>query len=133
MARGKRSWPSIVRVRNSTKGTVVGENVRVARRMWERGRGLMWHPSLPAGTGLLIDPCSSIHTMWMRFPIDVLYVDRDDVVVRADAAMPPWRIGPLFTGARYVVEVPAGTIERSGTAVGDRLTYEPASSATKER
>lgn len=129
----KRKWPDRVRVINPAREAVVGERVSVAQSMWARGRGLMWRAALEPGTGLLIDPCSSIHTMWMRFPIDVLYVDRDDVVVRADAAMPPWRIGPLFTGARYVVEVPAGTIERSGTAVGDRLTYEPASSATKER
>jgi uncharacterized protein len=59
--------------------------------------------------------------MWMRFPIDVVYVDNQHVVVRADEAMKSWRIGPVFTGARFVVELPAGAIERSRTRSGDTL------------
>lgn len=127
MARRDKEWPTSVRVINVTKGTVLGEDVSVARTVWSRGRGLMLRAPLAPATGLLIDPCSSIHTMWMRFPIDVLYVDDGDTVVRADTAMPPWRIGPLFTKARYVVELPPGTISASRTTGGDRLRYEPAS------
>lgn len=87
----------------------------------------MLRPPLPEDTGLLIDPCSSIHSMWMRFPIDVLYINDDDIVVRLADAMPAWRIGPLRTGARYVIELPAGTIAASRTAPGDRIAYEPPS------
>lgn len=126
MAKRDRQWPASVRVLNKTRGTVVAEHVQVARSLWARTRGLMLRPPLPPGTGLLIDPCSSIHSMWMRFPIDVLYLDRDDVVVRIAEAMPPWRIGPLFTGARYVIELPPGTIRASQTSVGDQLEYAPA-------
>lgn len=129
MAKRDRQWPASVRVLNTTRGTVVAERVQVARSLWARTRGLMLRPPLPPGTGLLIDPCSSIHSMWMRFPIDVLYLDRDDVVVRIAVAMPPWRIGPLFTGARYVIELPPGMIRASKTSVGDRLAYAPALSA----
>ncbi|MDI3340170.1 MAG: DUF192 domain-containing protein [Sphaerobacter sp.] len=123
MASRRRAWPAVVRVLNADRGTVVAERVRVARRLWERGRGLMWCPPLPPGRGLLIDPCSSIHSMGMRFPIDVLYLNDEDVVVRLAEAMPPWRIGPLFTGARYVIELPPGSCRASGTVVGDRLRY----------
>lgn len=126
MGEGKGRWPAAVRVLNASRGTVVAERVRVARSAWARGRGLMLRASLAPGTGLLIDPCGSIHSMWMRFPIDVLYVDRDHVVVRTAEAMPPWRIGPLRTGARYVIELPAGTIAASRTATGDRLAHEAA-------
>lgn len=86
----------------------------------------MFRSNLPPGTGLVIDPCSSIHTFWMRFPIDVLYVDREGMVLRADRAMKPWRVGPLLVRhGRYVIELPAGTIEQSQTAQGDRVILEP--------
>jgi uncharacterized membrane protein (UPF0127 family) len=85
----------------------------------------MFVSDLPEGTGLVIDPCSSIHMFWMRIPLDVLYVSRDDVVVRVQRGIKPWRIGPLRTsGARYVIELPVGTIDRSRTMVGDHLTLD---------
>jgi uncharacterized protein len=115
---------SVVAVRNSGKGTCLGNRVRVARSLVSRGRGLMLRRSLDPDDGLLIDPFLSIHTMWMRFAIDVLYVDREGTVVRADAAMKPWRVGPIFTGARYVIELPPGTIGATGTQAGDRLWIE---------
>jgi uncharacterized membrane protein (UPF0127 family) len=115
-----------VRLLNASRSAELGGEVRVARSFWSRGRVLMLRAGLGNGEGLLIDPCSSIHTMWMRFPIDVLYVDRDHRVTKLSQAMPPWRIGPLRTGGKYVIELPAGTIARSGTQVGDQLRLEPA-------
>lgn len=115
---------SVVTVRNRTRDAVLGRRVREARSFLSRGRGLMLAPGLEPGEGLLIDPCSSIHTFFMRFPIDVLYVDRSSTIVRADRSMKPWRIGPLFTGSKWVVELPPGTIESTGTQTGDELTLE---------
>lgn len=60
----------------------------------------------------------------MRFPIDVLYVNGNGRVVRLERAMPPWRIGPFVRGCRQVVELPPGTIDRTGTAVGDSILLE---------
>lgn len=117
---------SVVEIINETKGTELGERVTVARSFWHRGKGLMFRSGLEDGTGLVIDPCSSIHTMWMRFPIDVLYVEADGSVTRADRAMKPWRFGPLFVHGRYVIELPPGTIEHSGTEPGDRISLQPA-------
>jgi uncharacterized protein len=118
----------LVRIVNGSKGTELGSQVAVARTLMTRGKGLMLRRQLESGAGLIIDPCSSIHTMWMRFPIDVLYVDADGRVVRFDATMRPWRFGPLFVRGRYVVELPVGTIQRSRTEVGDYLTFEPVAS-----
>lgn len=113
---------SIVEVHNVTRGTTVATDVRVARSMLARGRGLMFEPGLAPGAGMLIEPCGSIHMFFMRFALDVLYVDRDDRVVRAQRAIKPWRIGPLHTrGARYVIELPVGTIDVSHSEVGDQL------------
>ncbi len=81
----------------------------------------MFVSGLEHGEGLIIDPCSSIHTFWMRFPIDVLYMDRDNRVIRADETMKPWRIGPVFTGSRWVIELPPGMISATGTQAGDTI------------
>jgi uncharacterized membrane protein (UPF0127 family) len=113
---------SICRVINESRQSDLGQRVTVARSFWRRGKGLMFRSDLAAGTGLVIDPCSSIHTFWMRIPIDVLYVDKDGTVLRADQAMKPWRIGPLIVHhGRLVIELPAGTIEQTQTERGDHL------------
>jgi len=114
----------VVEVVNATRGTSVARQVRVARSFWARGRGLMFAHGMPDGSGLVIDPCSSIHMFFMRFPLDVIYLNKDDRVVRIQQNIRPWRIGPVHTsGARYVIELPIGSIERSRTAVGDIMSF----------
>jgi uncharacterized membrane protein (UPF0127 family) len=118
-----------VKVTNTTRSTIVAERVRVARSLLARARGLMLEDRLEHGSGMLIDPCGSIHMFFMRFPLDVLYVDRSDRVVRVQRGIKPWRVGPLHTsGARYVIELPVGTIETSRTEIGDQLLVGPAAS-----
>lgn len=109
-------------IRNDSRGTIVASDPAVAATFFSRGRGLMMRSEFPEGSALVIDPCSSIHMFFMRFPIDVLYLNDADEVVRVQHGIRPWRVGPLFTrGARYVIELPAGAAERSKTTVGDRL------------
>ncbi len=112
---------SVLTVRNATRDQVIGTKIREARTFLSRGKGLMFAPELEWGEGLIIDPCSSIHTFFMRFPLDVLYMNRDNAVIRADQRMKPWRIGPVFTGSKWVIELPPGTIEATGTEAGDRI------------
>uniref|UniRef100_A0A7C2W8S6 DUF192 domain-containing protein n=2 Tax=Thermorudis TaxID=1649508 RepID=A0A7C2W8S6_9BACT len=128
---GRRAWPKEIRLIDQTRGVVIAERVRVARSVAQRFLGLMGRSGLQPGEGLLLDPCSSIHTFFMRFPIDVLYVGPDHIVRRVDHAMRPWRIGPLFTGAAYVVELAPGTARRTGVAVGDRVCCQPATAANR--
>lgn len=111
-----------IAILNASRGTPIAVNVEVATNVWDRFRGLMLRSHFPEGSGLVIDRCSSIHMFFMRFPIDVLYLDRDDRVVRIQEHVKPWRIGPLWTkNARCVVELPAGTVARTNTNVGDRI------------
>lgn len=110
-----------MRVENQTRGVVLVERGRVADNFWTRFRGLIGVRNLPPGDGLAIVPCNDVHCMFMSIPIDVVYVDRADRVVALDREMKPWAVGRPHRGARYVLELPAGTIARSGTLVGDQL------------
>jgi len=83
--------------------------------------GLLGRRSLAGDEGLLLTPCTSIHTFFMRFPIDILYLDREQVVVKAVRALRPFRLSACLKGGRSTLELPAGAIEASGTQVGDRL------------
>ena len=87
----------------------------------------MGRAALPDSYALIIFPEWSIHTLFMRIPIDVLFVDRADVVVGLREAMPPWRpyAGVSPTRGHYVVELPVGAIGATGTAVGDQLVLDP--------
>lgn len=84
----------------------------------------MGQPPLEPDEGLVLFGESSIHTFFMRFPIDILYLDGDGRVLRVARAMPPWRVGPVVRGCRTIVELPPGTIERTQTAVGDSILLE---------
>lgn len=110
-----------LRVENVTRGQALVTAGRVASNMWTRLRGLIGSRPLEAGQGMLISPCQSIHTHFMGFPIDVLYVGVDRQIVALDEAMVPWRFGRTHRKARFVIELPAGVIARTGTQVGDQL------------
>jgi uncharacterized protein len=110
-------------VRNQTRNSVLAEWAEVADTSGKRQKGLLGRDSLPAGHGLWIVPCESIHTCGMRFPIDVVYLDRKKRVRKLRKAMPPWRLS-MCLFAHSVVELPAGAIEQSGTQPGDQLNIE---------
>ncbi len=92
-----------------------------AKKAFERMRGLLGRDGLEEGEGIQIEPCNSIHTFFMRFSIDVLFVDRDGVVIRAFSAIPPWRLTRIYGKARSVIELPPGTLERCQTFEGDHI------------
>jgi uncharacterized protein len=106
---------------NSTKGTTIATQAVCATNFLARGRGLMMAPPLPGGGGLVIDPCNSIHMLFMRYPLDVLFVDKEGAVVFMYTGIKPWRVGRIVRGAKLAVELPAGTIASSGTQVGDKV------------
>ncbi len=111
---------SQIRIRSN--GKLIADKTEFATSPWKRFRGLMLRSAadFQPGQALVIDPCTSIHMFFMRFPIDVLYLNRENVVVRAQQKIRPWRIGAIYTrGARFVVELPAGTIAESGVTSGD--------------
>jgi uncharacterized membrane protein (UPF0127 family) len=104
-------------------GSTVCERCVVANKMFPRMRGLLGRRSLPAGEGLLIRPAPSVHTFFMRFPIDVLFLSRSGQVLKVCADVGPWRARSC-RGAYAVVELPAGEAGRRGVAVGDSMETE---------
>ncbi len=110
-----------VRLTNERTGTTLADDGRVADGFLSRLVGLIGHAPLEKGEGLLIVPCSSVHTCFMGFPIDVIYLDADLRVVGADCDLVPWRIGRFYRGSRYVLELPSGTVQSTETAVGDQI------------
>ena len=113
-----------MRVFNQTRNVPLLSQARVADTFWLRLRGLLGVSSLPKEEGLILIGEKSIHTFFMKFPIDVLYVDKNYKVIRADPNMIPYRLGPFVSQAAYVVEMPVGTIANTVTKVGDQLNFE---------
>ena len=104
-------------------GSVVCEQCVIADRMFPRMKGLLGRSSLDAGDGILIRPTSGVHTAFMRFPIDVVFLDRDLRVVDVRPDVKPWRTAAC-RGARAALELPAGEAARQGLAAGDELRVE---------
>lgn len=101
---------------------VVATDVAVARTFLKRLRGLIGRQCLPAGAGLLFLRCRSVHTFFMRFPIDVVFLDRKRTVLDVHARVGPGRIVRASEAPHWTLELPAGRCEEVGLGVGDRLT-----------
>ena len=107
-------------LRNQRAGQIVAATLIPAFDRETRNKGLLGRHSLEQGSAMILAPCSSVHTLFMRFPIDIIFVARDGRVVKMCERCRPWRLA-LGPGAFAVVELPAGALEQSGTRVGDRL------------
>ncbi len=113
-----------VTVHNTTKNVVLGDRIKVAETSLSRIVGLLGQKGLEPGTGLIIFPSQAIHTVAMRFAIDVIFLDRDWRVVRMRPAMVPYRLTGICWRARCVLELPAGVIAKTSTSVGDQLAVD---------
>ena len=113
--------------RNLDRQTVLAERLETAASLWGKFMGLMGRASLPAGDGLWLPASNGIHMMFMRFPIDAVFVSRADPdgvrrVRSVHRGLRTWTgVVPLVRGADGVLELPVGTVEATGTAVGDRV------------
>ena len=114
---------SFARVRNVTRGISLADRAEVADTSARRRTGLLKHDGLPAGSGLWIVPTEGVHTIGMKFAIDVLFLNRRRQVVKIRANMGKWKLA-LSLRAHSVLELPAGTVDNTGTVVGDQLEVE---------
>ena len=112
----------MIEIQNRTRGTTLASKARVAKNFVARGRGLMFTDPMSPGEGLIIAPCNSIHMFFMRFPLDIVFVDAQNRVLFMYEGIKPWRLGRIVRGAKSAIELPEGTIAASGTQVGDILS-----------
>lgn len=110
-------------MRNRTRATVLAEAAEVANSSATRRTGLLKHERFEPGEGLWIVPCESVHTFFMKFPIDLVYLDRGKKVRKVRKAVRPWRLSACWL-AHSVLELPAGMAEATGTEAGDELEFE---------
>ena len=111
---------------NRRNAAVLASVVRPAVDSASRRRGLLGLDHMPDGQGLIIAPCNAIHTWFMRFAIDVVFVARSGEVVKCRAAVQPWRMAIAWRGAFATIELAAGTLQRCDTVKGDVLDLAPA-------
>ena len=110
-------------VLNRTRRQYLATHLAVAEGHWSRLCGLIGKApgTFRAGEGLWIVPCRGVHTLGMRFPIDVLYLSRDKVVLHLEQGLPPWHFAPVRLKASSVLELPENTLRATGTTIGDEL------------
>lgn len=110
------------KISNLTRQTILAERVEVADHGAKRRKGLLGRSGLGPGEGLWIVPCEAVHTFGMRFPIDLVYVDRDKRVKKVRSNVTPWRMSACLS-AHSVVELAAGTVRETQTQAGDKLEF----------
>jgi len=118
-----RSGAANHRLENTRNGQTVAGEIWTAFDSKTRRKGLLGRDSMPEGSALIIAPSNSIHTFFMRFPIDIAFVSRDGLIVSMRSALPAWRIA-LSLRAYAVIEFPAGALARSDTRAGDVLSIQ---------
>ena len=106
---------------NTTKGTVIAQKGAIADTFSSRMIGLLNRRSLLPDEALVITRCKSIHMLFMRFPIDAIFVDKNNFVVGLIERIRPFRFSRIFFKASQVIEIPPGSIVQSRTALGDKI------------
>jgi len=109
---------------NATRGTVLGQRIRVAETGMTRIVGLLGERELQPGDGLLIVPSQGVHTLGMQFPIDIAVLDDDWRVIAMRRDMRPFRMTRMFWKAAAVLELPSGVLDSTSTRVGDAIEFD---------
>jgi uncharacterized membrane protein (UPF0127 family) len=115
-----------LRVTNVTRDTILATHMEVADSGPKRNKGLLGRTHLDPGEGLWIVPCEAVHTIGMKFPIDLVYLDRNHRVKKLRREVPPWRLSACLS-AHSILELAPGALRNTLTAVGDTLQFSPAS------
>jgi uncharacterized protein len=113
-----------LKIVNLTRQAVLAHYVEAADHSAARRKGLLGRDVLPGGEGLWIVPCESVHTFFMKFPIDLVYLDRNKKVKKVRSSVPPWRVSACLS-AHSIIELASGTIKMTQTQPGDALEFSP--------
>ena len=114
-----------VKIFNSRTGRDLANEARLAKNFFSRAVGLMGKKTIKKGEGLVLPKCNSVHSFFMNFNIDLVFVNENQVVITIIENLPKWRISPFIKDSAKAIELPTGTIKESGTMIGDLLIFEP--------
>lgn len=112
------------KITNMSNGNIIAEQAAYADTFISRLKGLMFRNNFNKGEALFIIPCNSIHTFWMKFPIDVVFLSKENTVIYIIENFQPNKISSLLRKAHSVIELPAGTIKECNIKKGDRLMFD---------
>ncbi|MCX7708217.1 MAG: DUF192 domain-containing protein [Clostridia bacterium] len=107
---------------NETRNRCIASKCSLADTFVKRFIGLMGKSELPDNYGLMISPCNSIHMFFMRFPLDIIFIDKENKVVHQVENILPWKVSRIVPQARSAIELPVGTIRITETTLGDQLS-----------
>ena len=106
---------------NLSKKTIIAQDAKLAGSFFLRLKGLLGEESIESGGGLIIQPCDSIHTFFMRFAIDAAFVDKNNRIVKIYSHLRPWRLSGVFFNSAFCIELPAGVLAATNTHEGDLI------------
>jgi len=114
-----------MKIINLSNNLVLADNAKLADTFWARLVGLLNRNSLEKGEALILKPGNSIHTCFMRFPIDVLFLDKNNKVIGLLPMLRPFRFSPVYFGAYLTIELPSATFQLAQVKLGDSIKIEP--------
>jgi len=112
-----------MKIFNRTHKTTLADKALIASSFFKRARGLLGKRAFTYGQALILKPCNSVHTYFMSFPIDVLFVNKNNTVIKIVTGLKPFRLSPICLKSRLVIELPPGTIKITSTSLGDQLIF----------
>ncbi len=115
--------PAFFSVVNAESGKIIASKVRIAETFKSRSIGLLDRSSIAEEEGLLIKPCNSIHTFFMKFPIDAIFLNKDNIVVKVVHGIPAWRLSGAMLRGFMVLELKSGTATKYGIVAGNKLNF----------
>ena len=110
-----------MRLINQTKNTILAEDVVLAKTPFRRIKGLLGRKVFLPGQALILEPCNSVHTFFMRFPIDILFVDKNYKIIKVLLKLNPNKISRIYWHSSRVIELPVGRLNLTDTQVQDQL------------
>jgi len=113
-----------MRIINKTNSFVVAEEAIVANTPFKRMKGLLGRKELKESQALVLDPCNSIHTFFMRFPIDILFLDKNNKIIKTISCLKPFRLTSIYFNSAFAIELPSGKIQSLSIRKGDNLSLE---------
>jgi uncharacterized protein len=130
-----RAAPVFHCIRNQTRGTMLCARATLARGFRGRSQGLLGRRQLSPDEGMLFEaeplPLMWMHTFFMTFPIDIVFLDRGDVVIKVQSSLKPWRLSAIVVGAHKAIELSEGAAARAATAVGDLISLTEVQSSSE--